>query len=136
MKNMSFSMTTEAMEQRRKTVTRRAPNTWGKLKPGDRLQAVEKAMGLPKGSTVRRLAVIEIVSVRVELLTDITDEDVAREGFEGKDAAWFVAMYLEHVGAPPVKYIQTMTDDGVFNLHVIRPVVYVRRIEFRYVEES
>ena len=120
MRMMSFALTTEAVEQRRKTVTRRDPKTWATLKPGDRLVAIEKGMGLPKGSTVRRLAVIEIVSVRVEPLADINDDDVIREGFEGKNAMWFVAMFCKHHG---------VAAPNVWTLDV-------RRIEFKYVEDA
>ena len=116
MRMMSFALTIEAVVQRRKTVTRRGPDTWATLKPGDRLVAIEKGMGLPKGATVRRLAVIEIVSVRVEPLDAITDDDVIREGFEGHDAAWFVAMYAKHAG--------------------VLSAWPVRRIEFRYVDPT
>ena len=47
MRNMSFAMTTEAVRNQTKTVTRRFG--WWFLKPGDMVQPVEKAMGLRKG---------------------------------------------------------------------------------------
>jgi hypothetical protein len=50
-RNMSFSMTTEAVRNRSKTVTRRL-GWWG-LQPGTILQAVEKAQGLRKGEHVK-----------------------------------------------------------------------------------
>lgn len=65
MRNMSFSLTTPQMRDRTKTLTRRLG--WYSLKPGDRVQAVVKGMGLKKGEKVERLCVIEVVSVhRIE----------------------------------------------------------------------
>lgn len=92
--------------------------TWTSLQPGDRIRAVHKAMGLRKGETPRELAIIEIVSIRVEPLSAITDDDVVREGFDGglTPAAWFVGMYCKHAGCQP-------SDP-------------VRRIEFRYVDPA
>ena len=50
MRNISFSMTTEQVRRREKTVTRRLG--WSDLKPGTILQAVEKAQGLDRKSVV------------------------------------------------------------------------------------
>lgn len=91
MRIISFSMTTEAFLLGRKTVTRRTG--WKTLKPGDHLMAVEKAMGLKKGETVRRLGEIEVVSVRREPLNAITAEDVVREGFPNMTPADFVRFF-------------------------------------------
>ena len=66
MKSMSFMLTRQAVIDRTKTVTRRLG--WDNLKPGDRLYAVTKAMGLKKGEKQERLGVIEVVSVRREEL--------------------------------------------------------------------
>ena len=52
-RNMSFSMTTEAIRDRSKTVTRRLG--WSFLQPGDLLWAVEKGMGLKKLAKLRDL---------------------------------------------------------------------------------
>ena len=93
MRNMSFSLTTKQMYDRTKTVTRRDHATWGFLRAGDELMAVEKAMGLKKGDSIKRIGVIRIVSVKVEPWNAITDEDVAREGFPG----WTSQQFLEHV---------------------------------------
>lgn len=79
MRNMSFSMTTPQFLDGTKDVTRR--NGWWKLKAGDKVMAVEKAMGLKKGEKIKPLGMIEIVSVRLERLDEITQEDVVREGF-------------------------------------------------------
>lgn len=90
---MSFFMTTAQILDRTKTMTRREVGTWTKLKPGDRLYAIEKGQGLRAGESHRVLALIEVVSVRVEQLADITTDDVAREGFPGKTPAEFIKIY-------------------------------------------
>ena len=79
---MSFSMTTEAVRDRSKTVTRRLG--WWDLQPGTILQAVEKAQGLRKGEHVKPICVIRVVSVSREPLSDIylyDGAETAREGF-------------------------------------------------------
>lgn len=116
MRRMSFSATTEQMRDQTKTVTRRRVDTWKNLQPGDRLLAVEKAMGLPKGAKQVPLGVIEIVDVRVEPLCNITPADVEREGFPGLTVGWFVRFFVGKMKAFP-------TDP-------------VRRIEFRHVDEG
>jgi len=60
-------MTTPQFIDRSKTVTRRFG--WRSLKPGDKIMAIEKGMGLKKGEKIKRLGVIEIVSVRIEPLS-------------------------------------------------------------------
>jgi hypothetical protein len=119
MRMMSFSLTTDAVVRREKTVTRRSVSTWIHLKPGDRLRAVDKVMGLRKGQKPRELAIIEVVSVRVEPLDAITDADAAAECFGGGGlwaAQRFVAAYCKHAGCAPD--------------------IPVRRIEFRYVDPA
>lgn len=95
MRNMSFLLTVDAFVAGRKTVTRRLG--WAFLKPGDRVRAVERCMGLKKGEKVKVLGVIEVVSNRAERLDAITAEDCALEGFEGMLPSEFVAMFLGHV---------------------------------------
>lgn len=117
MRRMSFSMTTTAVRERRKTVTRRAVNTWKTLKKGDRLLAVDRCMGLKKGERQQVLGTIELVSVRVEPLDAITDEDVVAEGMpERMTARQFVELFRLHMGGLPSQE--------------------VRRIEFKYVGEG
>ena len=111
---MSFSMTTQQVRDRTKDVTRRLG--WCFLKPGDRLWGVEKAMGLRKGETAQRIAMIEVVSTRPERLNEITAEDVEREGFPEFTPADFVRFLSQKTGC---------TADVIIN-----------RIEFRYVEEG
>jgi len=82
---MSFSMTTRRFG-------------WWFLRPGDRLVAVEKAMGLRKGETVRRIGLIEVVSTRGEPLGNITAEDCRKEGFPELSPTDFVAMLARKYG--------------------------------------
>jgi hypothetical protein len=119
MRMMSFSLTTDAVVRREKIVTRRSVSTWTHLKPGDRLRAVDKVMGLRKGQKPRELAIIEVVSVRVEPLDAITDADAVDECFGGGGmfpAAAFVSAYCKHANCTPD--------------------TPVRRIEFRYVDPA
>lgn len=121
-RNMSFALTTEQVRARTKTVTRR--RGWGFLKPGDRLNACVKCMGLTKGETVERLALIEVVSVRREPLTALMRheqygrDEATREGFPGLDGKQFVEMFC--------KYMRPK----------LGGLTEVTRIEFRYVEEG
>ena len=96
MRNMAFSITTEQMYAQTKSVTRRLG--WSFLKPGDVVMAVEKGMGLKKGEKVKQIYPIEIVSIRGERLSDITLEDVAREGFPQMNVPEFVRMFAKSHG--------------------------------------
>ncbi len=88
MKRISFSMTERQFLDGTKDVTRRLG--WKKLKAGDRLMAVRKAMGLKKGEKQVLLGEIEVVSVWRERLSHITLADVGREGYPTKTVGWFV----------------------------------------------
>jgi hypothetical protein len=101
MRNMSFALTTPQVLARTKTVTRRTG--WTFLKPGDLIQAVEKGMGLKKGETVRRLAVLRVESVsRWPLREGLTKADVAREGFPDMSHDAFTDMFCRtHKGCTP-----------------------------------
>jgi len=88
---MSFSLTTEQVRRREKTVTRRVG--WAFLKPGDILQAVEKAQGLKKGEKVKRICLIRVVSRRKEPLNKITAADCILEGFPEMSPREFVNMF-------------------------------------------
>lgn len=94
MRNMSFSLTPQQLLSGRKTVTRRISKR--DPKPGQRIQAIEKGQGLKKGERVKRLCVIEVVSVRREPLAFITQPDVIAEGFPEMTVAGFVAMFCRH----------------------------------------
>lgn len=106
MRLISFALTTPQIRSRVKTVTRRTG--WATLRPGTRLQAVEKAMGLKKGETVMRLAVIEVVEVTREPLRRLIDEpaygrvECVSEGFPHLSPIEFVAMFCaSHKGCTP-----------------------------------
>jgi len=92
-KNMSFSITTSQMYEGTKDVTRRLG--WSSLKAGDIVCAVEKGMGLKKGEKVKRIGLIEIVSVTQEQLWKITKADVIREGFPEMTASEFIDMFCD-----------------------------------------
>lgn len=82
---MPFSLTTAQIDARTKTVTRRLG--WLRLKEGDAVCAVDRCMGLRKGQTVRRLAVLRIDTIVREPLRRMLDEpdygqqECLREGF-------------------------------------------------------
>lgn len=87
MRRMSFSATVPQMRAGTKTVTRRTPDTWTTLRPGDRLLAIEKGMGLKPGERQIPIRVIEIASNRVEPLHLIGQPGEAQaEGFHNSDA--------------------------------------------------
>jgi len=113
MRNMSFFMTTQQIIDETKFVTRRFG--WWFLKVGDRIQACEKCQGLGKGGKIRRLKVIEVVSLRSEPLCDITWNDCVLEGFPDMSPFEFTLMLVKHYRC------DTRTT--------------VNRIEFRYVKE-
>jgi len=109
-RNISFSLTTPQFRNRTKTVTRRLG--WWALKPGTVLCGVEKVRGLKKGEKVKRLGLIEVVSVRRERLDAITAADVSREGFPEMTPDAFVEMFCR--------------------THRCGLDAWVNRIEFRY----
>lgn len=116
MRNMSFALTTAQILDRSKTVTRRCG--WTFLKPGDHIQAVEKGMGLKKGETVRRLAVLRVEDVTREPLREgLSQSEMMREGFPQMTTAEFTEMFCRtHTGCTP---------------HTV-----VTRIAFSYVESA
>ncbi|HEY8376723.1 MAG TPA: ASCH domain-containing protein [Nannocystis sp.] len=132
---MSFALTERQLLDGSKTVTRRVG--WRNLKPGDRLLAVRKAMGLKPGEKVQPLCEIEVVSVRRERLDAITPADVLAEGFPQwtNQVGEFVRMFCEHHS---VSDGQRLTSSGAWtNAHrKMRPDDEVTRIEFRKVPGS
>lgn len=100
---MSCTLTTNQVLDESKDVTRRLG--WWFLKPGDRLQLCRKCMGRKPGEPLERLKVVEVVSTRPEPLSEITADDVRREGFPGKTPAEFVAMFCEHMKVEPTRTI-------------------------------
>lgn len=111
---MSVSLTEQPVRDRTKTVTRR--QGWEFLRPGDRLTLCRKVMGRKAGEPLVRLAEVEVTSVRLERLDEITDADVAREGFPDWDAIGFIDFFREHMRCQPQ---DTVT-----------------RIEWRYLDEE
>lgn len=101
MRNMSFTLTTEQVRTRTKTVTRRIG--WTTLQPGTLLQPVVKGQGIPKGGTVEKIGgPIRVVSVEREPLRELHDycgaagNEVTREGFPNLTTEEFIAMFCEH----------------------------------------
>lgn len=90
-RNMSFSITTQQMYQGAKVVTRRLG--WDNLKAGDIICAVEKGMGLKKGEKVKKIGLIEILSVTREPLSRVTYTECVREGFPEMTPAEFITMF-------------------------------------------
>jgi hypothetical protein len=125
-RNMSFALTTPQILDRSKTVTRRLG--WEALKPGTLVQAVEKAQGLKKGETVRKLAVIRATDVRREPLSRLIDDldyglaEVAKEGFG--DHPW--------VQGSAHGFVELFCNAN----RPCEPSWTVTRIEFEYVEEQ
>lgn len=102
-RNISFFLTTPQFLSGVKTVTRRLG--WKNLKAGDQLMAVEKGMGLKKGEKVKKLGLIEIVSVSRERLHHIGPSDVSWEGFMGSTPAQFVQFFCEANGCKPSDWV-------------------------------
>ena len=96
---MSFSLTTEQIRHRAKTVTRR--KGWSSLTPGTVLNACVKCMGLRPGEKIETICQIRVTDVRREPLNKIVDEGQAgadREGFPLISPRRFVGMFCEHFG--------------------------------------
>jgi len=96
---MSYAMTTPQIQAREKLVTRR--DGWPNLKVGEIYWAVKKSMGLKKGETVERLALLQCVGNRRERLYKmIADPEYGKaecilEGFPDMTPAEFVEMYVK-----------------------------------------
>lgn len=114
-----------------KWVTRRAG--WERLRAGDRLQAVRKAMGLKRGESPEGLCVIEVMSVRRQALASIGPDDCIAEGFPHLKPAQFIEMFCDH-------HAVTIHDDGHYKGSKFIPAKRrmrvddtITRIEFRVV---
>lgn len=124
---MSVSMTEQAVNERRKTVTRRKGwwvDKYGRrlLKPGDRLVLCRKVMGRKPGEPLVRLAEVEVFSVRREPLSyvllkhpptaprgerDYGASEMVREGFPGMDPLTFIDRYF--IGAQGISAADEVT---------------------------
>lgn len=114
MRNISCSLTTAQVHARTKTVTRRLG--WEFLKAGDRLQVCEKCMGRRHGEPLVKLAVVEVVSVRRELLAEMMvrdsygKEECIKEGFPEMTPEEFCEFFVQsHGGSPKTCYTSTIT---------------------------
>lgn len=99
MRNMSFALTTKQCKAKIKTVTRRLG--WKNLKPGERVQQVEKGQGLKKGEHLVKIHVIECVRNKPERLIELANiqygkEECRKEGFPGMTGLEFIAMFCRH----------------------------------------
>ena len=93
MRHMSFTRTPQQMRDGTKTVTRRHPDAWATLKPGDSVQPVLRTQGLQKGERHEFLCPpIEIVSNGIQPLSAITADEVIREGFPDLTVHEFCAL--------------------------------------------
>lgn len=93
---MSVALTEQAVVDRTKTVTRRIG--WRFAHPGMRLTLCRKVMGRKPGEPLVRLAEVEVVDVRREILDLIDQADVAREGFPDWAPWQFVQFFVDHMG--------------------------------------
>ena len=96
---MSVAMTTDAVVERRKTVTRRKgwwedKNGRRLLRVGDKLTLCRKVQGRRAGEPLERLAEVEVVDVRREPLCAITPEEVVCEGFLELSPSAFIETYF------------------------------------------
>lgn len=100
---MSVAMTTDAVIDRTKTVTRR--KGWWKdkrgrrlLHEGDTLTLCRKVQGRKPDEPIERLAEVEVIGVRREPLTELLHEGALYAGFE---------MIREGVaGMPPAEFVR------------------------------
>lgn len=110
MRNISFAMTTPQLLAGTKDVTRRLG--WVDVRPGQLLRAIEKGQGLKKGEQVVALALILVVSARLERLDrlitepDYGVEEVRREGFPKMSQVEFINFFCSsHTGCFPEREI-------------------------------
>lgn len=91
---MSFALTTEQVENKTKTVTRRLG--WNNLNPNDLIQPVVKCMGLKKGEKQQLIGKpIKVKSISVQRLYQITKADVILEGFPTMSKEDFITMFCK-----------------------------------------
>lgn len=129
-RRMSCSMTVDAVRDRTKTVTRRRVDTWQNLQRGDRLTLIEKGMGLPKGSKQVVLAVVEVVSVRVETLGCIHSELERRAPFSRVP----VGPEREGLQMTCSEFVRFWAGGHGFPNHEHPADILCRRIEWRYLD--
>lgn len=112
MRSISFSLTEPQFLANAKTVTRRLG--WKRLRVGDHLRVVRKAMGLKKGEHPVVLGEIEITRIDDCPLDWITRADCRLEGFPEYTPEQFIVMFCREMKC--------------------KPDHFVRRIEFRRIK--
>jgi hypothetical protein len=122
---MSVAMTTDAVVERRKTVTRRKgwwedKNGRRIIKPGDYLTLCKKVQGRKPGEPIERLAEVEVVSVRREPLYQLI-----RDHNYGACEVWSEGFF----GMAPSEFVRRFFTEAQ-GIHVMDDVT---RIEWRYV---
>lgn len=102
---MACSLTIEQVRAQTKTVTRRHARSWQRLRVGQELLLVEKAMGLPKGSHQVVLARVEVTELDARALRPLERADLVAEGFPDADpeewALWWEREHLFVAGENP-----------------------------------
>lgn len=102
---MSVAMTTDAVIERRKTVSRRKgwwldKNGRRLLEVGDTLTLCRKVQGRKPGEPIERLAEVQVVEIRREPLSDLlvmpnyARREMEHEGFPGMAPGDFVHRYF------------------------------------------
>lgn len=143
---MSVAMTTAAVIERRKTVTRRV-NWWedknGRrlLSAGDRITLCRKVQGRKPGEPIDRLVDVEVVTVWREPLMVLTSYDVfvadysetgtvdlTRERWEEWRAGEMVREGFP--GMPPIDFVNNYFVLG----QGLDPFAHITRIEWRYLD--
>lgn len=129
---MSVAMTTDAVIERRKTVTRRKgwwldKNGRRLLHVGDTLTLCRKVQGRKPGEPIERLAEVEVTSVERERLGEMCpihgnrhgygQSEVAAEGFQGMAPEEFIGRFF--IDAQGITCHDTVT-----------------RIEWRYLDDE
>lgn len=122
---MSVAMTTDAVIERRKTVTRR--KGWTFLKPGDTLTLCRKVQGRKPGEPLERLAEVEVVCVNREPLSDLYSTESERNGYGAAEVA-----AEGFPGLEPVFFVRKFFEDA----QGMDPADEVTRIEWRYLDCS
>jgi len=99
MRNISFSHTVNQIRDKSKTVTRRIG--WQSLKEGTLLMACEKCQGLKKGQKINRICTIKVIDVRREVLQNIDESDIKKEGFPHMSKSDFINMFCKSFKCKP-----------------------------------
>lgn len=144
-RRMPCSLTIDQVVTRWKTETRRSPQAWTKIRPGDRLTLVDRCMGLKQGEKQQVLApLVEVVKNRIEPILAIDDEAVYREGFNGYPLEFAVFWAFAHALGPKLRaegirsYDLALRPDAKRASAIRRALdgVDCRVIEWRYLDDE